>query len=106
MRFSPAILTMANVLLAVLWACSAFANWGVAAFCDPGADPTCAGRVRYFGLISVIPAAFGLVLALGSYLAPNVRRDPETRNHVLAYAAVAWIIAEAIVFLGGYASTE
>lgn len=106
MRFSPAILTMANVLLAVLWACSAFADWGVTAFCDPGSDPACAGRVRYFGLISIIPAAFGLVLALSSYVAPAVRRDPETRNRVLEYAAVAWILAGAVVFLGGYASTD
>lgn len=96
---------MANVLLAVLWACSAFADWGVTAFCDTGADPACPERVQYFGLISVIPAAFGLVLALASYFARNVRRDPETRNHVLEFAAVAWILAGLVVFLGGYAST-
>jgi hypothetical protein len=100
---SPAIPTIANVALAVLWGFSAFGGWGTAAFC--GADAVaedCANGVGLAAGVSAMPAAIAAALALGSWLSPAIRRDPDRLDGLLSLAAAGWLIAGAIVFVGGY----
>ena len=100
---SPAIPTIANIALAVLWAFSAFGGWGRTAFCgDEAAARDCTDGVGLAEAVSAVPAAIAAALALGSWLAPAVRRDPDRLDDLLLFAAVGWIVAEAILFVGGY----
>jgi hypothetical protein len=49
-----------------------------------------------------VPAAVAAALALGSWLLPVVRRDPDRLDGLLSLAAAGWVLAEAILFVGGY----
>ena len=100
---SPAIPTIANVALAVLWAFSAFGGWGAAAFCgDDTATGKCADGVNVAAGVSAVPAALAAALALGSWMSAGVRRDPDRLDSLLSLAAIGWVVAEAILFVGGY----
>jgi hypothetical protein len=100
---SPAIPTIANGALAVLWWFSAFGGWGASAFCgDDAVAGDCADGVGLAAGVSAMPAAIAAALALGSWLSPAVRRDPDRLDGLLSLAAAAWLIAEAILFVGGY----
>jgi F0F1-type ATP synthase membrane subunit c/vacuolar-type H+-ATPase subunit K len=100
---SPAIPTIANVALAVLWAFSAFGGWGAAAFCgDDAVSADCAAGVSLAAGVSAVPAALAAALALGSWMSTGVRRDPDRLDSLLSLAAIGWVVAEAILFIGGY----
>jgi hypothetical protein len=100
---SPAIPTIANVALAALWGFSALGGWGTSAFCgDETTQQICADRIDLVISVSGAPAAMGAALALGSWAVPRVRRDADRLDTVLSLAAILWIIAGAILFVGGY----
>jgi hypothetical protein len=100
---SPAIPAIANVALAALWGFSAFGGWGTAAFCaDAAEQPNCADRIDFVAGVSAAPAAVAAALALGSWAIPRVRRDADRLDTMLSLAAVFWIAAGAILFIGGY----
>src|SRR5918999_2173 len=100
---SPAIPTIANVALATLWAFSAFGGWASTAFCGENAVARdCTEGVGLAAAISAVPAAIAAALALGSWQAPATRRDPNRLDGLLAFAAAGWLLAEAILFVGGY----
>ncbi|MEW2359855.1 hypothetical protein [Spirillospora sp. NPDC029432] len=101
---SPALPTVANCLLAALWAFSTAGGWGEAAFCaDAGAlGGECADAVRTAILFSVPPAALAAMIVLTSWALPRVRRHPARLDALLTCAAALWILAEGIVFVGGY----
>ncbi|MGC4954394.1 hypothetical protein ACLQ2P_14375 [Actinomadura citrea] len=101
---SPAIPTIANCALAVLWVFSALGGWGDAAFCgeDEGRDPGCgagfADAVRVSAPVAVIAAA----VAVTAWSMPGVRRRPSRLDVTLTVAAFVWVIAEGVLFIGGY----
>jgi hypothetical protein len=100
---SPAIPTIANIALAALWAFSAFGDWGMDAFCvDEVKQPNCVDRVEFVVGVSVAPAALAAALALGAWAMPGVRRNSDRLDSLLSVAALCWIAAEAILFIGGY----
>lgn len=101
---SPAIPTIANVMLAVLWLFSTLGGWGDAAFCGEGADhdATCSAGFGNAVLASVPPAAGGLGLGIASWTLPAVRHRPERLDRLLTVAAVLWVAAEAVLFVGGF----
>src|ERR671915_2292631 len=71
---SPAIPTIANIALAVLWAFSAFGGWGRTAFCgDEAAARDCTDGVGLAEAVSAVPAAIEAALALGSWPAASRR---------------------------------
>jgi hypothetical protein len=100
---SPAIPTIANVALAALWAFSALGGWGMDAFCiDSWKQPNCVDKVDFVIQVSYVPAAAAALLALGAWALPGVRRNGVWLDILLALAALGWIAAEAILFVGGH----
>jgi hypothetical protein len=100
---SPVIPAIGNVALAVLWAFSAYGGWGIAAFCDGG--PVAAGCRAGFGttvLISMPAAALGAALAVAAWSVPYLRRRPKRQLAALLIAALSWVLAEAVLFGGGW----
>jgi hypothetical protein len=101
---SPAIPTIANCALAVLWAFSALGGWGDAAFCGEGEgyDPGCGAgfddAVRASAPVALIAAA----LAVTAWSMPGIRRSPYRLDVLLTVAAFTWVIAEGVLFVGGY----
>jgi hypothetical protein len=89
--------------LAALWGFSAVGGWADAAFCgDEAAHQTCVDRVDVVIGVSGVPAVAAAALALGSWAIPRVRRDADRLDTMLSLAAVLWIVAEIILFVGGY----
>lgn len=103
-RISPAIPTIANLTLAALWGFSAVGGWGEAAFCGEAdhLDQHCADRFDRTVVISLTPAALATVLALAAWALPPIRRLPDRLDSLLISAAVLWVLAEGILFIGGY----
>jgi hypothetical protein len=101
---SPAIPTIANGVLAALWGFSAFGGWGNAAFCHDGGplDLQCADGFDTAIGISIVPALLAALIALGAWALPAVRRDSDLLDILLTGAAFLWVIAEGILFIGGY----
>ncbi|MFA1551900.1 hypothetical protein [Actinomadura chokoriensis] len=103
-RISPAIPTIANCALAVLWFFSALGGWGDAAFCgeDDRHDPGCGAgfddAVRLASPVAVLAAA----IAVSAWAVPGVRRRPDRLDVFLTVAAFVWVFAEAVLFVGGY----
>ncbi|TDE22768.1 hypothetical protein [Actinomadura sp. 6K520] len=102
-RISPAIPAVADLALAVLWAFTALGGWAEQGFCrvDGVPDPTCAADVHnavLVSLVAVIPAV-GIILAACAFY--RLRRDLHRVTGMLTAAAVLWVVAEGIVFLGG-----
>lgn len=103
-RISPAIPAVANLTLAALWMFTAVGGWGEQAFCGAGAtaDQSCAAGVHDAVLVSlaaVIPAV-GIILAAAVFY--TRRREPDRLAGLLTAAAILWVLAEGIVFFGGY----
>ncbi|MFG2091775.1 MULTISPECIES: hypothetical protein [unclassified Spirillospora] len=95
---------MANLTLAALWMFTALGGWGEQAFCgaDGARDQACVNGVHDAVLVSlaaVIPAV-GIILVALALLSP--RRDPDRLSGMLTAAAILWVFAEGVVFLGGY----
>ncbi len=101
---SPAIPTIANGVLAALWAFSAFGGWGRTAFCRNGGpiDQGCSNGYDTTIVISLVPAVLAAVLAAASWALPSVRRDPTLLDTLLTIAALTWVVAQAVLFIGGY----
>lgn len=99
---SPVIPTMANLLLAALWAMSAFAGWGVEAFCATG-EPAeaCGRRLAAATAVSVGFAVVATVSGVGAWLVPAVRHDSERFTVTMAVAVVFWVGAVGVLFVGG-----
>ena len=103
---SPALPTIANCLLAVLWGFSTAGGWGEAAFCGEGIqrDPICASDVEFVITLSLAPAVVAAAVVLISWALPGVRRRPQRLDALLTMAAAMWVFAEGILFVGGYAA--
>ncbi|MGP4029958.1 hypothetical protein [Actinomadura sp. 3N407] len=95
---------MANLTLAALWTFTALGGWGEQAFCSAGGTPdqACIGGVHDAVLVSlaaVIPAVGIILVALVLFTS---RRDPDRLSGMLTAAAILWVFAEGVVFLGGH----
>jgi hypothetical protein len=101
---SPVIPTIGNVALAVLWAFSAYGGWGITAFCDggPGSAAGCRAGFGATVAISIPVAALGAALVLAAWTIPYVRRRPRRQLLGLLIAALSWVLAEAVLFAGGW----
>jgi hypothetical protein len=126
---SPAIPTIGNLALSLLWAFSAFGGWGITAFCRPTRGPAIgrAGRAEQVGqagqladavgqaldvecqtgfrttvAVSVPMAVLAAVIGVAAWTVPSVRRRPELMGGTLVVAALIWLIAEAVLFGGGW----
>jgi len=103
---SPAIPTIANCVLAALWFFSALGGWGDAAFCgeDDRRDPGCGAdfddAVRLSSPVALLAAA--IALTAWAVHVHTVRRRPERLDALLTVAAFVWVLAEAVLFVGGY----
>lgn len=101
---SPAIPTIANCALAVLWVFSALGGWGDAAFCGEGAsrDPGCGDGFEDAVRLSAPVAVLAAAVAVTAWSVPGVRRRPSHLDVTLTVAAFIWVIAEGVLFIGGY----
>ncbi|SEG94946.1 hypothetical protein SAMN04489712_1561 [Thermomonospora echinospora] len=102
-RISPAIPTIANCALAALWAFSALGGWGETAFCGEGGrhDPSCAGGFTTAVLASLVAAVPAALIAVMAWTLPAVRRNTVRLEAALATAALLWVAAEGVLFVGG-----
>ncbi|MDX3110368.1 hypothetical protein ACIBO5_55610 [Nonomuraea angiospora] len=102
LRFSPIIPTIASFLLAALWALSVFAGWGLEAFCQGGESAsTCSQRLGTVSTVSGLFAALAAGCTAAAWLIPWSRQDPRTFGRVMGAGVGAWVVAEAVLFLGG-----
>ena len=101
---SPALPTVANALLALLWGFSTLGGWGESAFCgDEGRlDAACTAALRPVLTLSVPPALLAAAVVLVSWSLPGVRRRPQRLDALLTVAIALWGLAEGILFVGGY----
>jgi hypothetical protein len=101
---SPALPTVANCLLAALWGFSTLGGWGEAAFCGAEAqrDAACASDFEPAIIVSIVPAALATAVAVVSWALPGVRRRPQRLDTLLTVAAAIWVVAEGVLFIGGY----
>jgi hypothetical protein len=91
-------------MLAAFWGFSALGDWGYTAFCGaPGArDAECAAGFDRVVTVSLVPAVLATVIALGAWLLPRIRHDAERLDGLLTASALVWVVAEAVLFVGGY----
>lgn len=103
LRISPAIPTVANLALAALWACTALAGWGEQAFCGEAGHraPECVDGFETAVLASLAVAVPAAVIAVGAWTLPAVRRNAARLEAALTLAALMWVVAEGVLFLGG-----
>ncbi|TDD73820.1 hypothetical protein [Actinomadura rubrisoli] len=101
---SPAIPTIANGVLALLWAFSALGGWGDAAFCgdDDAHDPGCAADFENAVLLSIPVAFIAATLAITAWAMPGFRHNAGRLDALLTVAAIVWVLAEGVLFVGGY----
>ncbi|WP_157610464.1 hypothetical protein [Spirillospora albida] len=101
---SPAVPTIANCALAVLWAFSGLGGWGEAAFCGTGTghDLQCGADFATAVSASLPVAALAAGIGVAAWTTPSVRHRPQRLDALLATAAAVWMIAEGILFVGGY----
>ncbi|NDU76836.1 hypothetical protein GWI34_30050 [Actinomadura sp. DSM 109109] len=101
---SPAVPTIANCALAVLWGFSALGGWGDAAFCgeDEAHDPGCGAAFDDTVRLSAPVAAIAAAVAVTAWAVPAARRRPDRLDVALTIAAFVWIAAEGVLFVGGY----
>ncbi|MFG2006780.1 hypothetical protein ACGFNU_47305 [Spirillospora sp. NPDC048911] len=100
---SPAIPTIANAVLATLWAFSALGGWGDAAFCGDADehDAACGADFDIAVRFSVAPAGLAAMIALAAWALPHVRRNDDRLDALLTVAAFIWVFAEGVLFIGG-----
>jgi hypothetical protein len=104
---SPAIPTVANVVLSVLWVFTTLGGWGRTAFCGTGVndstlDTSCSDGFDTAIAVSAVPAFLALALIAFAWTAPLVRRDPRLLDALLTIAALTWLLAEGVLFIGGW----
>ncbi|MFG2078233.1 hypothetical protein [Nonomuraea maritima] len=98
--FSPVIPTIASFLLAMLWALSVFAGWGLQAFCE-GGEATCSQRLGTVAGVSGFFAVVAAVCSAGAWLLPSSRRDRRAFIRTISAGMLAWVVAEGVLFVGG-----
>ncbi|WP_204029619.1 hypothetical protein [Sinosporangium siamense] len=102
MGLSPAIPTVASLLLAALWALSVFAGWGFAAFCESGdLVAECERRLGFAVTLSGVFAVVAAVCTAGAWLAFAIHRNLSRFNIGMGVAIAAWVVAEGVLFIGG-----
>ncbi|MEU6038659.1 hypothetical protein ABZ801_24945 [Actinomadura sp. NPDC047616] len=101
---SPAIPTIANCVLAALWVFSTAGGWAVSAFCGNAEerDGTCAADVAMAEGASVPLAVVAAFIAVTAWAVPAVRRRYDRLDGFLTVAALVWVAAEGVLFVGGY----
>jgi hypothetical protein len=101
---SPAIPTIANCVLAALWFFSALGGWGDAAFCgeDDRRDPGCSAGFDDAVRLSAPVALLAVGLVAAAWALHGIRRRPGRLDALLTVAAFVWVLAEAVLFVGGY----
>ncbi len=94
----PAIQAAASLLLATLWGFAVFGGWSTQAFCTTslGPSPDCADRIASVVALSVL---VGVVAAGATGVAWLGRRES-----LYGAAAVAWVVALVVLFVGGLAA--
>ncbi|MEU6412090.1 hypothetical protein [Microbispora sp. NPDC046933] len=94
----PEILAAASLLLATLWGFAVFGGWSRQAFCTTGlgSSPDCADRIASVIALSVMVA---MVAACATGVAWLGRRES-----LHGVAVMAWIVALAVLFVGGLAA--
>lgn len=95
---------MANLTLAALWLFTTLGGWGEQAFCGASgtSDQSCVNGVHdavFVSLAAAIPAVGIILVALVLF---SSRRDPDRLAGMLTAAAILWVFAEGVVFLGGH----
>ncbi|TDC17451.1 hypothetical protein [Actinomadura bangladeshensis] len=105
---SPAVPTIANCALAALWFFSAIGGWGDAAFCgeDGRHDPGCGAGFDDAVRLSTPVAAMALAVAVTAWAMQRVRRRPGLLDASLTVAAFIWVLAEAVLFVGGHLAKQ
>lgn len=100
--FSPIIPTIAGFLLAALWGLSVFAGWGLEAFCAGGeASADCSRRLGTVSAVSGLFAVLAACCTAAAWLVPRSRRDPAVFTRVMGAAVAVWVVAVAVLFVGG-----
>ncbi|MDL4772707.1 MULTISPECIES: hypothetical protein [Thermomonosporaceae] len=101
---SPAVPTIANGALAALWGFSAYGGWGEAAFCgeSDARDAGCAADFENTVALSAPVAFLAAVAVLTAWSTPRLRSRPQRLDALLTVAAFGLVLAEGILFLGGY----
>lgn len=94
--------TICNAALLVLWLFSAFGGWGATAFCGDLAGADCLAGFDATVAISVPIATLAAVIAVAAWLVPWTRRSPDRLGAALVVAAFGWVVAEALLFGGGW----
>ncbi|MCG5219891.1 hypothetical protein [Streptosporangium sp. KLBMP 9127] len=95
---SPFIPFVAVLLLAALWGFSVFAGWGLAAFCADGElARDCTARLRSVSTFSGVFAVVGACCTAVAWVRPTRRWSMP----FMIAAVVAWVLAEAVLFVGG-----
>src|SRR5437868_11256607 len=94
MGITPLVPTAASLLFAVFWALSAFAGWGLAAFCAD-ARSGCAERLDTAVLASALFVAVAVVLTAAAWL------NPPRFSPLITAALFAWLAAVGTLFFGG-----
>ncbi|CNE03405.1 Uncharacterised protein [Mycobacterium tuberculosis] len=91
-------------MLAALWLFSAIGGWGDAAFCgeDDRHDPGCGAGFDDAVRLSAPVAATAAIVAVTAWALRGVRRRPGRLGTFLTIAAFVWVLAEAVLFIGGY----
>jgi hypothetical protein len=99
---SPAVPTIGNAALLVLWVFSAFGGWGATAFCGELAGADCRAGFEATVALSVPIAALSAAIAVAAWAVPWIRRNPARLGGALVVAALGWVIAEGLLFGGGW----
>jgi hypothetical protein len=95
---SPIIPTVAVFLLAVLWASSVFAGWGLEAFCADGQSLAgCQAEVESAATVSGVIAAVAMCFTALAWVQPSARRFMP----LMIASITTWVLAEAVLFAGG-----
>ncbi len=94
----PAIPAAASLLLATLWGFAVFGDWSRQAFCTTslGASPDCADRIASVIALSVMVGAVAACVTGVAWLA--------RRESLYGVAVAAWVVALAVLFVGGLAA--
>jgi len=101
---SPAIPTIANAVLAVLWGFSALGGWGDTAFCGDADqhDPGCGDDFGFAVRLSIPFAVLAALIGVAAWSLPRVRHNPARLDALLTVGAFLWVLAEGVLFVGGY----
>ncbi len=101
---SPAVPTIANCALALLWIFSALGGWGDSAFCgdEKSHDAICAADFEDAVLFSIPVAVLAAALAITAWATPAIRHHAGRLDALLGIAAMVWVLGEAVLFVGGY----